>query len=69
MDGDQLIAVLTRHPDPRKRARAALELGELGYDEALEPLITMLKKDENHLVRRDCAEGLGLLGDKKAVMH
>ena len=51
----------------KKESKAALELGELGYDEALEPLITMLKKDENHAVKRDCAEGLGLLGDKKAV--
>ncbi|MHA2501724.1 MAG: HEAT repeat domain-containing protein [Candidatus Kariarchaeaceae archaeon] len=67
MEGDQLIEILQKHPDPRKRALAALELGDLGYEPALEPMIERMKNDDHHLVRRDCAEGLGLLGMSEAV--
>ncbi|MCY3413805.1 MAG: HEAT repeat domain-containing protein [Candidatus Heimdallarchaeota archaeon] len=63
---EQLVAILSRHPDAWTRAEAALKLGELADERALEPLIYQMKHDEHDFVRRDSAEALGLLDMNEA---
>ena len=46
---------------------AASQLGELGDAAAVEPLIKVLKNDDNSRVRQYAAEALGKLGDSRAT--
>ncbi len=50
-----------------QRESAATALGKSRSPEAYEPLLRLLKKDEDTGVRRTAAEALGLLGDRRAI--
>ncbi len=63
---DSLIKSL-KSKDNEVRITAIRKLGESNDKRAVEPLIEVLKKDENDKVRAESAEALGLLGDKRAV--
>lgn len=53
--------------NPAIRSQAALELGNLGKEEAIPTLSHTLLEDENPEVRRRAAEALGKLGKLAAV--
>lgn len=51
------------------RILAAKGLGEIGGKDSTETLSNSLIRDPNDLVRAECAEALGKLGDRKAVPY
>lgn len=61
-----LLATL-KHRNPELRIAAARALGELNSEQAVQPLIDVLQKDENIEVRIAAAYGLGCIGDRRAV--
>ncbi len=62
---DEWIQIL-EHPNPADRARAAMQLGEMGDRRAVPALIQTLK-DREMPVRLAAVEALGKLGDRQAV--
>ncbi|NSW75431.1 MAG: HEAT repeat domain-containing protein [Candidatus Atribacteria bacterium] len=56
-----------QHDIPQVRMGAAYTLGEIGDIRAVEPLITVLREDQEERVRTQAAHALGRLGDKRAV--
>jgi HEAT repeat protein len=52
---------------PELRTAAVRSLGELGEEQAVQPLIAAMLEDEDSRVRLSAAYSLGLLGDKAAV--
>lgn len=63
---DSLIKSL-ESKDSEVRITAIKKLGKSNDKRAVEPLIEVLKKDENDRVRAESVEALGFLGDKRAV--
>lgn len=64
--GPALIAGLKdRHPEVK--CEVIWALGRMGYEEALEPLTTLLTT-KDHRIRREVAETLGVLGHKRATL-
>ncbi len=62
---DEWVQIL-EHPNAAERARAAMQLGEIGDRSAVQPLIQTLK-DREAQVRLAASEALGKLGDRQAV--
>lgn len=56
------------HEDSRMRRQAVAALEVLADRRAVEPLITVLGKDESHEVRANAARALGKLGDRRATL-
>ncbi|MGZ3583638.1 MAG: HEAT repeat domain-containing protein, partial [Ktedonobacterales bacterium] len=56
------------HEDSRTRRQAAAALEVLADPRAVEPLITLLRKDEHREVRANAARALGKLGDQRATL-
>ncbi len=63
---DDLVKAL-KSKDSKIRIAAIEKLGKSNDKRAIEPLIEVLKKDENDRVRAESVEALGFLGDKRAV--
>jgi len=63
---DRLIDQL-KHNDSGTRAKAASALGRLGDKRAVEPLIAVIKDDDDNIVRWSVASALATLGDKRAI--
>lgn len=57
---------LLHDPEPDVRYTAALSLGELRFDGALEPLLAMVDGDGHPMPRQAAVIALGLLGDRRA---
>jgi len=64
---EKLIDALDFERDPDVRADAARALGELGADEALEPLLTLLSDDEVAEVRSAAAKALGQIDGSRVI--
>lgn len=64
----QLISILQSDKSWEKRRDAAGELAKHPCDESRDALISGMKTDGEWVVRFCCAEALGVLGDKKAVI-
>ena len=62
---DEWVQIL-EHPNAAERARAAMQLGEIGDRSAVQPLIQTLK-DREAQVRLAASEALGKLRDRQAV--
>ncbi len=63
---DSLINAL-EDADANVRLMAIQALTRLGDKKAIEPFITLLRKDENKVVRSSAATGLGEIGDRRAI--
>jgi hypothetical protein len=55
------------NPDDRARAEAAIQLGRLKVERAVEPLSRMLAADRSPQVRESAARALGLIGSPDAT--
>lgn len=65
-DIEGLIKALNYKKDDDVRKTAASVLGKIGHARAVEPLIYILKF-ENEYLRRSAADALGMIGDPMAV--
>jgi hypothetical protein len=58
---------LLSSPDERVRQNAAMDLGRMGADSAVEPLTAILTGDSSPAVRDAAARALGLIGASRAL--
>lgn len=63
------LLALAKSKDDAQRSSAATSLGKSRSPEAFDVLVAMLHKDKDVGVQRSAAEGLGLLGDRRAIPH
>ena len=63
------LLALAKSKDDAQRSSAATSLGKSRSLEAFDVLVAMLHKDKDVGVQRSAAEGLGLLGDRRAIPH
>lgn len=61
-----LLEVLEAGPDDTRFIVAQL-LGKIGDERATEPLIAVLRDEQNGYIRKEAAEALGKLGDSRAA--
>ena len=66
-DTEFLANGLTFFSDPNIRGALMAKLGEIGDDNALEPIIARLENDQSSTVRDRAAAALGNIGDKRAI--
>lgn len=62
----QALESLTSN-DPKRRALAIVELGELAGGESTAPFVVKALEDPNHLVRARAAQVLGKIGDTASI--
>jgi hypothetical protein len=65
----QVNALLQRLSDPNETARrdAAMDLGRLKAQSAIDPLVTVLSKDSSSVARDGAARALGLIGSSRCL--
>lgn len=66
-DTEFLAKGLTIFSEPNIRGKLMQKLGEIGDNNALEPIIDRLKYDTSGTVRDHAAVALGKIGDKRAI--
>jgi len=57
----------TRHIDPQIRGAAVIALGKIGGSQVVDTLIEVLNKEEGIVIRQFALDGLGDIGDGRAV--